>query len=911
MRRQPVLAATNLTAALLLALGLHDAVPGEVLAGWLAYMALAQAVRLIWWGRARRRWRRNPAPPSVAADLVTISALAGLGWGFAGLVFAGQGSIAEWLLVPFFLAGMGAGAVATLSGHLPTLHAFLLPALLPYGAMLGLSAEPELRAMGLATAAYAAGLGVLAWQAHRSARRAVELYLENGRLVRELESAWRRLEQRADQHAAELETVLTTVPASVWLAHGPRGERMTSSTYAQRMLRLAPGANASLTAPPPERPRHFRIFSQGRELVGDELPIQRAVCGADVREEELRIVFDDGTFVDELISASPVRNAAGMITGAVAAAIDITQRKQMEEALRRSEQRFRDFAAAASDWFWETDAEHRFVWISPNAEKLTGVPAGWFQGRPCLDLLAPGADPVTLEAHGAALAARQPFRDLEYRARGRVADAWLSISGVPVFDDAGTFLGYRGVGREIGERKRAEERIRHLALHDELTGLPNRHLLQDRLRQALALAARNDGHVAVLLLDLDRFKDVNDTLGHPAGDRLLREAALRLTAAVRASDTLARLGGDEFAVIQSALQQPGGAAILAQRLLAALSAPFALDAHEVDVGASVGIAVFPNDGTTADELIRRADLALYRAKHQGGSRSRFFEPVMDTEARSRRVLERELRRALDRRELVLHYQPQLELGTGRVTGIEALIRWRHPERGLVPPVEFIPLAEACGLILRLGVWVLDEACRQARAWQEAGLELTVAVNLSAAQLRHGGFLQAIDDTLGRHRLDPARLELEITESLLLERTESTTDRTLRGLAARRIAMALDDFGVGYSSLAYLKRLPVQKIKIDRSFVRDIGTDPEDEALVRAIVTLGHTLGKIVVAEGVETEPQLAFLRRLECDAAQGFLLGRPQEAAAVTALLTASEGSRPFLRPPGQEPFAVGALAPP
>jgi diguanylate cyclase (GGDEF)-like protein/PAS domain S-box-containing protein len=590
---------------------------------------------------------------------------------------------------------------------------------------------------------------------------------------------------------------------------------------------------------------------------------------------------------DWLVSYYPMTEPDGSVQAVAAIVVEITARKRVEEALRRGEQRFRDFAAAASDWFWETDAEHRIVWMSANVEALTGVPREWHYGKTDLELMAPATQPAVVEAHRRALTAKQPFRDVEYLRRGPNGDIWLSTSGVPVCDLKGHFAGYRGVGREIGAKKRAEERIRHLAHHDELTGLPNRYLFQGRLRQALALARRTGDRLGVLLLDLDQFKDVNDTLGHPVGDRLLRATAGRLAGVVRASDTLARLGGDEFAVLQPNAREAGDIAALVERLVGAFAAPFDLDGQEINVAASVGVAVHPDDGADADELVRRADLALYRAKREGSGRFRFFEPAMDAEARSRRELERELRRALDAAEFVLHYQPQVELATGRVAGVEALVRWRHSERGLVPPGEFIPVAEACGLILRLGAWVLGEACRQARAWQNAGMPLVIAVNLSPVQLRHTGMLEVIDDILREHGLDGRWLEVELTESLLLEHSERVTERTLQGLAARGIRLALDDFGTGYSSLAYLKRLPVQRIKIDRSFVRDIGTDPDDEAVVRAIVTLGHTLGKEVVAEGVETETQLAFLRRLGCETAQGFLLGRPAAATQFVPFLAA------------------------
>jgi diguanylate cyclase (GGDEF)-like protein len=398
------------------------------------------------------------------------------------------------------------------------------------------------------------------------------------------------------------------------------------------------------------------------------------------------------------------------------------------------------------------------------------------------------------------------------------------------------------------------------------------------------MARREGQRTAVLLLDLDDFKGVNDALGHPAGDELLHGIAGRLGRVIRASDTLARLGGDEFAIVQAGVRDSADAVALARKVLGALEAPFDLGGREVHAAASLGIALFPGDGADPDELLKNADLALYRAKGAGRGRHVFFEPAMDAEARARERLGRELRRALGQGALLLHYQPQLALATGQVTGVEALARWRHPEQGLVPPSEFIPVAEATGVINRLGAWVLREACRQAATWHRAGLGLTVAVNVSPTQLRRPETLEMVDDALRASGLDPARLELEITEGVL---TDGHASKLLLDLAARGVRLAIDDFGTGYSSLAYLRRLPVQRIKIDRSFVRGIGRDAGDEAVVRAIVTLGHTLGKEVVAEGVEAEAQLEFLRELGCEAVQGFLLGRPLEPARFGRLVAA------------------------
>ena len=445
--------------------------------------------------------------------------------------------------------------------------------------------------------------------------------------------------------------------------------------------------------------------------------------------------------------------------------------------------------------------------------------------------------------------------------------------------------------------------VRRLALHDRLTGLPNRTLLHDRLGQELAHARREGSMVAVLLLDLDSFKDVNDALGHPFGDRLLCTVAQRINAVVRATDTLARLGGDEFPLVQPQIRQTADVTTLADKILATVATPFDLDGQEIQTSTSIGIALFPQDGQDPDTLLQHAELALYRAKAQGRNQFRFFEPAMDEEAQARRRLERELRQALERGEFVLHYQPQLELASGRLAGVEALVRWNHPERGLVLPGAFIPAAEANGLIRPLGAWVLREACRQATAWRERGWDLSVAVNLSPAQLRHRHFLPPIGDALEAAGLEPARLELEITEGVLMENVEQQGDGFLRGLTADGVRLALDDFGIGYSSLAYLKHLPVKTIKIDRSFVRDLGQDPDALALVRAIVTLGHSLRKRVVAEGVENAIQLALLRELGCDEAQGYHIARPLDAEQFADLLA----SRDYRHQSGTGPVLASA----
>jgi len=427
---------------------------------------------------------------------------------------------------------------------------------------------------------------------------------------------------------------------------------------------------------------------------------------------------------------------------------------------------------------------------------------------------------------------------------------------------------------------RAEARISHLARHDALTDLPNRVLFQERLDAALLRVARGDS-VAVFCLDLDRFKAVNDMLGHGVGDELLKQVAARLRKSVRETDTVARLGGDEFAIIQSFVEQPTGATSLAARIIDAIAAPYAIGDHQIDIGTSIGIAIAPGDGTTADDLLKNSDLALYRAKSDGRGVYRFFEPEMDAKMRKRRELELELRAALPNNELEVFYQPLVNLAVGRVIGFEALLRWRNPARGLVPPAEFIPLAEEIGLIAAIGAWVLKQACAEAMTWPD---QIKVAVNLSPLQFKSERLVLDVASALGSSGLPPQRLELEITETVMLHDTE-TTLAMLRQIKALGVAISMDDFGTGYSSLSYLRKFPFDKIKIDQSFVREISEEDESMAVVRAVVGLGSSLGMVTSAEGVETPEQLRTLRAEGCTLAQGFLFSPAVPAGQIGDLL--------------------------
>jgi len=453
-----------------------------------------------------------------------------------------------------------------------------------------------------------------------------------------------------------------------------------------------------------------------------------------------------------------------------------------------------------------------------------------------------------------------------------------------------------GTLQDISERKAAEQQISFLENYDSLTQLPNRTLFRDRLDFALQAARRHERVLAILAVDLDRFKRVNDTLGHSVGDRLLQVVGERLAQCVRASDAVmrperelavSRLGGDEFTLMLSDIERAEDTIVVVQRIYEALAQPITIDNNVIYAGASIGISVFPNDGADAEALLRNADTAMHAAKEAGGGTHQFYGEAMNRATSNRLALEHDLRRALERQEFCLFYQPKINLASGAVVGAEALIRWRHPERGLVSPAEFIPLAEETGLIVPMGEWALNEACRQVRAWQQTGCRaVSVAVNLSARQFHHSDLASVVGAALAAHQLDSSWLEVEITESVVMQDAAQAVV-TLSKLKSMGLTISVDDFGTGYSSLSYLKRFPIDALKIDRSFVRDIATDSDDAAIARAIVTMAASLKLEVVAEGVETEQQLRFLRDQGCGLAQGFLFSKPLPADEFSRYLVA------------------------
>jgi diguanylate cyclase (GGDEF)-like protein/PAS domain S-box-containing protein len=562
---------------------------------------------------------------------------------------------------------------------------------------------------------------------------------------------------------------------------------------------------------------------------------------------------------------------------------DVHDRRAAEQALAESEARFVRAISAVGMGTWDWDLATDMLHLSPKFEALYGRPAG---SLPTAQAAAALLHPEDAEAYRTAFVeALRSSADASFEIEFRVihpdgAVRWLRIQGRPERNGGGKVLRMSGVTQDVTAKRNVELKLVHMARHDALTGLSNRVVLRETMDEVCARAQRGDTG-AILCLDLDRFKQVNDTLGHPTGDALLQAVTRRLTACVRETDLVARIGGDEFAIVQHAVDQPRNASALARRLVAELSRPFDIFGHHVVIGTSIGIAVTPEDGLEADQLLRNADLALYRAKVDGGGQYRFFEPEMNARIQARHALEHDLRRAVAEREFEVFYQPYMDVGMNRVSGLEALLRWRHPERGLVMPDEFIGIAEELGLIKAIGRFVLNDACSEAMRWPA---DVKLAVNLSPSQFAAARVTEAVQAALRASGLPASRLELEITETVLLNDSDATL-QTLQSLQRLGVTISMDDFGTGYSSLSYLQKFPFKKVKIDKSFVRGLGENQENTAIVLSILDLCGRLGMRSTAEGVETEIQLEWLAAAGCTEVQGFLFSQAVAAEEIPSLL--------------------------
>ncbi|MFO0752887.1 MAG: EAL domain-containing protein [Thermodesulfovibrionales bacterium] len=567
-----------------------------------------------------------------------------------------------------------------------------------------------------------------------------------------------------------------------------------------------------------------------------------------------------------------------LLLGFAAAAIGVEEkRRKREAALQKSEMNYRSVVESFEGFIYICSQEYRLEFMNEKLIRRTGRNA---VGEICYRALH-DRDTLCPWCVNAKVFKGETVR---WEVRSPKDSRWYYVVNTPLFHADGT-VSKQAMIEDITERKELEERIRYQAYHDLLTDLPNKTLFLDRLKIALHQARRNSSQLAVMFLDLDRFKTINDTMGHTAGDQLLKDVSLRLTACMREYDTIARIGGDEFTLLLPHIFHADDAAKAAQKILAQFTASYTVEGHDLHITASIGISIYPHDGEYEETLLKNADIAMYQAKEQGGNNYQFYSPAMNIRTLERIILENSLRRTLDRGELVVHYQPQVNVGTRRIVCVEALVRWQHPELGLLDPMQFIPLAEETGFIIPMDEWVLRTACEQNKAWQEAGYApLRMTVNLSARQFQQPNLIEMVSGVLRETGLKPEYLELEITESTAMGDIDLTIP-TMVQLTGLGIQLSIDDFGTGYSSLSYLKKLPVQKLKIDKSFIRDLTADQDDRAIVNAIIALAHSLKLNVVAEGVETQEQMDYLSVSGCSEIQGYLFSRPLPSDELRVLL--------------------------
>jgi diguanylate cyclase (GGDEF)-like protein/PAS domain S-box-containing protein len=609
-----------------------------------------------------------------------------------------------------------------------------------------------------------------------------------------------------------------------------------------------------------------------------------ALAELGIRRPVTRIIGATGRFSAGDMSARIGKPYPRGELGHLMAALDGTSDRLQEQSdeLFNEKERAQVTLNSIGDAVACTDIAGNLTFLNVVAEKMSGWSLQEAAGRPIAEIF-PIVSATNRDPKSTVEAIQLPSSGILVRRDG--SEVHVEDSVAPIRDRDGQATGAVIIIRDVSAAREMALQIAHSAEHDLLTGLPNRMLVNDRVAQAAAQAQRHMKKLAVLSLDLDGFKNINDSLGHSIGDKLLQSIAGRLIDCVRGGDTVSRQGGDEFVVLLSEVEHAEEAAMTARRMMQAIAAPHSIDQHDLHVTTSIGVSIYPEDGPDAETLIKNADTAMYQAKENGCQRYQFFKPAMNARAVERQSIEEGLRRAIERKELSLHYQPKINLKTGAISGAEALLRWNHPARGAVSPAQFIPVAEDCGLILPIGAWVLREACTQARAWADEGLpEMTMAVNVSAVEFRDDGFLAGVLAMLAETGLDPSLLELELTESVLMKRAAAAAS-ILQALRAKGVQIAVDDFGTGYSSLSYLQKFPVDALKIDQSFIRQISAAGDDTTLVTAVIGMAHSLKLRVVAEGVETLQELTFLRANQCDEAQGYYFSRPVPPAEFAKLL--------------------------
>jgi diguanylate cyclase (GGDEF)-like protein/PAS domain S-box-containing protein len=910
-------------------LALWSVMPSPMLLWWFAVMAVIVGARYALY----RRFFAATRPPQEMAQwrrrFVTGAAAMGCGWGLLGAALLPGSEFLYQALIIFVVGGMVASALVVLTPVRTAFYSFALTALLPLLAAVFAQDGRIYPYVGVVLLVFTAVVLVLAFIMHRTHIEPLRARFDNEALVQQLSAANLALNQRIEaqrateaalqRSSARLDALFEASPLAIVVQDAAgiinRWNRAAERTFGWSEREVL--GRHSPTVPPEklaEKAQFLERIRRGEEFLDIEATRRRK----------------DGSCIEVSLSAAALRNAEGVADGSVMIFADISERRkaerlrQLEHAVTRVLSESQDIDEAIREvirifcetggWAygarWVLKAESQQLecldaWHIESTEiaafagfnRLTqhhlrpragGLLRGvWASGEPVW-MEDAALDPGFSRAAALARAGLHAAIAFPVLILGRFYGVIEFFATAPRALDDGLLQIARSIGSQIGQfiaRREAEQNLTFFANHDALTGLPNRAMFSQRLTQALARAQRNGRKVAVMFVDLDRFKVINDTLGHDAGDRLLQQAATRLRSSLRESDTIARQGGDEFVVMVEDMAEVAQAVGVAQKVLDAVAEPYLLSGQECHVTASIGISVYPEDGGDVQALLKNADIAMYRAKDGGKNSFQFYSAQANRHSLARLALETDLRRALERQELHLHYQPKYDHRSGRITGVEALIRWNHPGHGAVAPAQLIALAEETGLIVAIGDWVLRTACRDARRWVAAGLPATpVAVNLSARQFGRDDLVEVVGLALADSGLGAAQLELEITESAVMDNAERAA-AVLDRLHAMGVRVALDDFGTGYSSLGYLKRFPVDSVKIDRSFIADIPQDQDDVAITRAVIAMAHSLQLKVIAEGVETAEQLHFLQQQGCDEMQGFRFCRPCDAAALEKLL--------------------------
>jgi diguanylate cyclase (GGDEF)-like protein/PAS domain S-box-containing protein len=859
----------NVTNAGLVSLIVWPLYPAWVLALWLGLVCTVSLARAVMRRRYAGAAGAAATSPKWARDFTLNAFMAGCLWGLAASVILMTPDPTYYDFIVFVLGGTMAGGIVCVAAYLPAMLAFILPTILPAIGALAIRGGLVQTEMAVMLALFTCALVWTGRSINRSIVENVRFRIGQENLVIKLRSSEAAMAEAQKIARVGSWTIDLDTNTDIW------------STETYHILGVDPA-----TFTPSFEGLLLCVHPDDRKSVHEDYA--RILATGTSPGLDHRIVMDDGTIKYVHEKSRVTHDAAGRVVRLYGTVQDVTERKDAENKIQFANVLLKTQMEASLDGILIVDKSKRIVSFNARLARIWKIPPAELTAGEDDAVLATVASSVK-DSHTFIGRVQHlydhPGED-SHDELETVDNRFIDRYTVTLYGPAREYLGRAWFFRDITERKRVETLALRMAGYDVLTGLANRAVFVEALQRAIAAAKRGNKSFAVLYLDLDHFKDVNDTLGHPVGDKLLKAVADRLRGNTRETDTVARFGGDEFAIIAADIRDPADAAVVANKLIAAFGAPFAVEGGEIHSGASIGIAAYGPQAADAETLLSHADVALYWAKSEGGSGYRFFTDVMDTEVKLRVALEAELRVAVDEGQLFLMYQPQVAIDSGRITGMEALVRWRHPVRGVLGPNLFIPIAERIGIIAKLGHWVLWEACRQAKAWLDAGLApVRMSVNVSALQFRAPVALEAdIAAALAQTGLPPEMLELELTESALIDASREHSD-LLERLRETGVTIAIDDFGTGYSSPDYLRRFPSNRIKIAQDFVTNLETTSGDAAIVRATIGLARELNMNVIAEGVETQAQCDLLRNWGCAEVQGFYFARPLAAEDAAAVL--------------------------